>query len=208
MLAVPLSVLLDENSYIEENSRSGDDGFVRLGQDTFVAKDAKLEGKISIGNNCMIGTGVILRGNVIVQDNVRIGYGVEIKDTVIKANTTIGPLCYLGNSLVESNVYLGALVRTSNHRLDGCPVKSWNGEDFEDTGLTKLGAWIKEYSSLGVGVVILPGRIVPVDSIFSPHIVIMKNYLPGRYMMQQNIMRSDAPMRRAHEQASETDRGL
>lgn len=164
---------------------------IRVGKDTFISQDAKLSGQIRIGDNCMIGTGVIIRGNVHIHDNVKIGYGVEIKNSVIKANTTIGPLCYLGDSLVEENVYLGALVRTSNHRLDRAPIKSWNGQAYENTGLEKLGAWIQESTSLGVGIVILPGRIVPKGSIFSPHIVITKNYPEGDYRLTQTICKID-----------------
>lgn len=164
---------------------------IRVGKDTFIAEDAKLNGQIQIGDNCMIGTGVLIRGNVHIHDNVKIGYGVEIKNSVIKANTIIGPLCYLGDSLIEENVYLGALVRTSNHRLDRAAVKTWNGWAYEDTGLEKLGAWIQGNTSLGVGVVILPGRIVPKRSIFSPNIVITKNYPPGVYKLTQNIRKLD-----------------
>jgi bifunctional UDP-N-acetylglucosamine pyrophosphorylase/glucosamine-1-phosphate N-acetyltransferase len=162
---------------------------VIVGEGTFISDDAKLNGNIVIGCNCMIGTGVIIRGNVIINDNVRIGYGTEVKNSIIKENTTIGPLCYLGDSMVEQNVYLGAMVRTSNHRLDRANIKSWNGMEYEDTNLEKLGAWIKEKSSLGVGVVILPGRIVPDNSIFGPHIVITKNYPSGIYKMAQNIIK-------------------
>lgn len=170
-------------------SAENSEGRLQVGKGTFISEDAILKGNIIIGEECLIGTGVLLRGNVRIHDNVRIGYGVEVKESVIRENTIIGPLCYLGDSLVDKNVYLGALVRTSNHRLDRENVRSWNGEAYEDTGFEKLGAWIKENSSLGIGVVILPGRIVPENSIFSPHIVITRNYPPGVYKMAQNIMK-------------------
>lgn len=165
------------------------EGSLSAGKDTYISKDAKLKGNIVIGDNCMIGTNVVIRGNVRIGNNVRVGYGVEIKDSVIKDGTTIGPLCYIGNSLLEKNVYLGALVRTSNHRLDRVNINSWNGEFYEDTGTDKLGTWIKENSSLGIGVVILPGRIVPENSIFSPHIVITKNYPSGTFKLSQEIVK-------------------
>lgn len=159
------------------------------GNNTRISGDAVFSGSVIIGDNCMIGTGAVIRGNVIIGNNVKVGYGVEIKDSVIKDDTTIGPLCYIGDSLIEKGVYMGALVRTSNHRLDRETVKSWNGEAFEETGHEKLGAWVKENASLGIGVVILPGRIVPENSIFEPHIVITKNYVPGHYRAQQNIVK-------------------
>lgn len=176
---------------IETNMPENSEGILLEGKDTYISKDARISGNVIIGNNCMIGTNVVIRGNVKISDNVRVGYGVEIKDSLIKENVTIGPLCYIGNSLVEKNVYMGALVRTSNHRLDRENIKSWNGECFEDTGLEKLGAWIKENTQLGIGIVILPGRIVPENSIFCPQIVIKKNYTPGIYNLVQNISRKD-----------------
>ena len=157
------------------------------GKNTVISDDAIFDGKIIIGDNCMIGAGAVLRGNVIIENNVRIGYGVEIKDSIIREKTTIGPLCYIGDSLIEKEVYMGALVRTSNHRLDREIIKSWNGEIYEETGLEKLGAWVKKKTALGIGVVILPGRIVPENSIFEPHIIITKNYAPGHYRLEQKI---------------------
>lgn len=168
---------------------------VRTGKNTFISDDVKLSGNIAIGDNCMIGTGVILRGNVIIQDNVRIGYGVEVKDSIIRNDVTIGPLCYIGDSLVEAGVYMGALVRTSNHRLDRGIIKSWNGQLYEPTGLEKLGSHIKESTSLGIGVVILPGRIVPENSSFEPYIVIKTNYAPGHYQLEQAITKKSQALR-------------
>lgn len=166
-------------------------GTLSVDKGTYISEDAKLDGNIVIGKNCMIGSGVVIRGNVKIFDDVRIGYGVEIKNSVIKENTTVGPLCYIGDSLIDENVYLGALVRTSNHRLDKANIKSWNGEIYEDTGLEKLGAWIKKNTSLGISVVILPGRIVPENSVFGPQIVITKNYSTGIYKLTQNIMKCE-----------------
>lgn len=159
------------------------------GSNTRISSGAVFSGNVVIGDDCMIGTGAIIRGNVKIGNNVRIGYGVEIKDSVIKDDVTVGPLCYIGDSLVEKGVYMGALVRTSNHRLDREAVKSWNGEEYEDTGCEKLGTWVRENASLGIGVVILPGRIVPENSVFEPHIVITKNYAPGHYRAEQNIVK-------------------
>lgn len=165
------------------------EGTIYKGKNTFISSDAKLNGNIWVGDNCMIGNGVIIRGNAIIHNNVRIGYGVEVKDSIIKENSTIGPLCYVGDSLLEQGVYLGALVRTSNHRLDREIIKSWNGEYFEETGFVKLGSHIKRNTSLGIGVVILPGRIVPENSIFEPLTVITRNYDTGHYRSEQNIIR-------------------
>lgn len=171
--------------------RPGKAGRLCVGEGSRISEDAILDGNIVIGSHCMIGNGVVLRGNVVIRDYVRIGYGTEIKNSVIGEHCTIGPLCYVGDSLMERGAYLGALVRTSNHRLDRKTVTSWNGEAFEDTGLEKLGAHIGHDASLGINVVILPGRVVPPDSLFGPHIIIARNYPAGVYKLEQHISKTD-----------------
>ena len=44
--------------------------------------------------------------------------------------------------MIDEDVYLGAMVRTSNHRLDGGRIKVRHGDTEIDTGCDKLGCWI------------------------------------------------------------------
>lgn len=65
--------------------------------------------------------------------------------------------CRLGSCKPEA--YLGAQVRTSNHRLDEQPVSVRTPEGIIATGCDKLGCYIGKRSRLGVQVIILLGEL-------------------------------------------------
>lgn len=91
----------------------------------------------------------------------KIGFATEIKNAVIEAEATIGPQCFIADSVVANRAYLGAQVRTSNHRLDEQPVSVRTPEGIIATGCDKLGCYIGQRSRLGVQVIILPGELFP-----------------------------------------------
>ncbi|MFB5204542.1 hypothetical protein ABGA94_00675, partial [Stenotrophomonas sp. 3diitr2024] len=45
-----------------------------------------------------------------------------LKNALIGDGACIAPQCFIADSRVDARAYLGALVRTSNHRLDGATV--------------------------------------------------------------------------------------
>lgn len=86
-----------------------------IGQDTVVYPSTYIEGKNKIGKNCKIGPCAHLRGGVEVFDNVKIGNFVEVKKAVIKSNTNVGHLSYIGDSELGSQVNIGAGTITANY---------------------------------------------------------------------------------------------
>ena len=65
----------------------------------------------------------MVRGPVAIGNGTRIGFATEIKNAIIGERVTIGPQCFVADSKIENDAYLGAQVRTSNHRLDKATVK-------------------------------------------------------------------------------------
>ena len=86
-----------------------------IGQDTVIYPSTYIEGKNKIGKNCKIGPCAHLRGGVEVYDNVKIGNFVEVKKAVIKSNTNVGHLSYIGDSELGSHVNIGAGTITANY---------------------------------------------------------------------------------------------
>lgn len=86
-----------------------------IGQDTVIYPSTYIEGKNKIGKNCKIGPCAHLRGGVEVFDNVKIGNFVEVKKAVIKSNTNVGHLSYIGDSELGSHVNIGAGTITANY---------------------------------------------------------------------------------------------
>lgn len=162
-------------------------GPVVIGAGTRVCAGAVIRGPAIIGRDCLIGNQSMLRGPVLVGDKVRIGFATEVKQAIIGDGATIGPMCFVADSKVGTMAYLGALVRTSNDRLDHGEIVVREGLKSVRTGLHKLGCWIGDETALGIQVIVLPGRVVPPQSIFEPRVTISRNLPAGHYRVTQHI---------------------
>jgi bifunctional UDP-N-acetylglucosamine pyrophosphorylase/glucosamine-1-phosphate N-acetyltransferase len=162
-------------------------GPIIIGAGTKICHGAYLQGPIVIGSDCLIGNLAIVRGPTRIGDGTRIGFATEINNAIIEERVAIGRQCFVADSKIENDAYLGAQVRTSNHRLDKATVKVMADGEAVDTGLDKLGCLIGARAALGIQVIILPGRVIAPDSIFAPRITIERNLPPGRYRPTQQL---------------------
>ena len=163
-------------------------GAIALGPGTRICAGAHIKGPVRLGRDCLVGSAAFLRGPVWGGDGVRIGYATEIKQALIGDEVAIGPMCFVADSRVDTEAYLGAMVRTSNQRLDRGPVSVLHEGEAVDTGLAKLGAWIGTGAMLGIQCVILPGRVVAPRSLFEPQLTIRRNHPAGHYRATQTIV--------------------
>lgn len=162
-------------------------GEVRVEAGAVICHGAYIEGPVVVGRDCLIGNNAMIRGPAVVGDRTRIGFAAEIKNAIIAEDVLIGPQCYVADSKVERGAYLGAQVRTSNQRLDRGAIHVVVDGNRVDTGMTKLGCLIGAHASLGVQVIVLPGRIVASGAIFAPRITIEKNLPSGQYHLKQDL---------------------
>lgn len=172
--------LIDASATLDDRA-----GPIVIGSGTRVCAGAFLQGPIVVGADCLIGNSCLLRGPISIDNGTRVGFGTEIKNAIIEEGVTIGPQCFVADSKIERGAYLGAQVRTSNHRLDKRTVKVIVGGHLTDSGLEKLGSLIGARSAIGIQVIILPGRVIPSDSIIGPRITVERNLRPGRYRLAQ-----------------------
>ena len=86
-----------------------------IGADTIILPNVYITGKNTIGKNCKIGPFSHVRDGAIIGNNVRIGNFVEIKKSVIKDNTNVSHLSYIGDSELGSHVNIGAGTITANY---------------------------------------------------------------------------------------------
>src|SRR5690606_7112307 len=93
-------------------------GPIYIGRRTKVCAGAFIYGPAYIGDDCMIGNFAMMRGPITLGNKVRIGFATELKNALIGEGVAIGPQCFVSDSRVDQHAYLGAQVRTSNHRLD------------------------------------------------------------------------------------------
>jgi UDP-N-acetylglucosamine diphosphorylase / glucose-1-phosphate thymidylyltransferase / UDP-N-acetylgalactosamine diphosphorylase / glucosamine-1-phosphate N-acetyltransferase / galactosamine-1-phosphate N-acetyltransferase len=162
-------------------------GPIRIGARSKVCAGAVLKGPISLGDECLVGNNSMLRGPIITGDAVRIGFTVELKQALLGDRVSIGPMCFVADSRVDDDSYLGAMVRTSNQRLDRAPIDVRDGEQIVKTGCEKLGCWVGAGASLGIQVIILPGRVVAAGAMFEPRVTITHNLPAGQYRLSQQI---------------------
>ena len=75
-------------------------GEVVIGANTRICHGAVIQGPVVIGANCLIGNYAFIRPGTIISNGVKIGFATEIKNAVIEAEATIGPQCFIADSVV------------------------------------------------------------------------------------------------------------
>jgi len=139
-----------------------------VGENTIIKSGTYIEGPVYIGNNCKIGPNAYLRPYTVIDDNCSIGASVEIKNCIIGSHTNINHLSYLGDSIIGSNVNLGAGFITANLRHDEGTVKSSVNGILVDTKRKKLGTIIGDNVKTGIGTIVYPGRKIWNDKTTNP----------------------------------------
>lgn len=134
------------------------EGVVHLGPGSRILPGVMIEGNVVIGDNCRIGPNCYLRGNTSIGDGCHIGQAVEIKNSILLANTNVGHLSYVGDSILGERVNFGAGTIVSNFRHDGRNHRSSVGGELIDTGRRKFGAIIGDGVHTGIHTAIYPGR--------------------------------------------------
>ncbi|WP_194206260.1 acetyltransferase [Superficieibacter sp. 1612_C1] len=179
-ISIASGVIIDESA-----------GEVLIGSGTRICHGAVIQGPAIIGANCLVGNYVFIRPGTMLGNNVRVGFATEIKNALIESETVIGPQCFISDSVIDREVYIGAQVRTSNHRLDHSAIHVHINGEHINTGLEKLGCYIGPRTRIGVQVIILPGRYIMADTLVGPRITIEHNLKKGKYILKQEILQTE-----------------
>ena len=107
--------LMEEGVIIVDPSSTFISPETTIGTDTLILPNVYITGKNAIGKNCKIGPFAHIRDGAVIGNNVRIGNYVEIKKSVIKDNTNVSHLSYIGDSELGSHVNIGAGTITANY---------------------------------------------------------------------------------------------
>jgi len=136
------------------------EGKIEWGRNTIILPGTYITGPVIIGENCVIGPNARIRGPTSIGDNCIIGQGADIKESVIGDYTKINHYSIISDSVIGSYVNVGANTITANLRHDNNNIKFRVKGKLVNTGRRKLGAMIGDGAKLGVGTIILPGRVV------------------------------------------------
>lgn len=157
------------------------EGDVVFGDNVKVFENTKIVGPCYIGGNTIIGNNNIIRRSHVGPDCVT-GFGSDITRSYIGDNCWLHSN-YIGDSVLEGEVAMGAGSVLANLRLDDAQIYSKIGEDKIATGRTKLGAIIGRGVRIGVNASVMPGIKIGGNSYLGAGIVLDKDLLDGSYCM-------------------------
>jgi len=129
---------------------------------------AVIEGPIYLGSNVTVRAGAYLRGGCWIDHGAVIGANTEVKRSIFMAQARAPHLAYVGDSVLGSNVNLGAGSVLSNFRHDGKDIVVRQGDREMSTGMRKLGAVLGDDVQTGCNCVLHPGCIVGTGTTIYP----------------------------------------
>ncbi|OHA42085.1 MAG: hypothetical protein A3H68_03210 [Candidatus Taylorbacteria bacterium RIFCSPLOWO2_02_FULL_46_40] len=129
---------------------------VFLGKGSVIQPGAWVNGPAIIGENCEIRHGAYVGANILTGDGVVIGHASEVSNSVFLNGSRAPHFAFVGHSILGNGVNLGAGTKLSNLKVT---MKEIEIEGIK-TGLSKIGAFIGDGSSLGCNTVTHPATFI------------------------------------------------
>ena len=156
----------------------------RVGENVWIAKDAKVFSSAYINGPAIIGKGAeirqcaFIRGNAIVGEGAVVGNSTELKNVVLFNKVQVPHYNYVGDSILGYKAHMGAGSITSNVKSDKTLVEiNVHGEKIK-TGLKKVGAMLGDCVEIGCNTVMNPGTVIGRNSNVYPTSCI-RGYVPA-----------------------------
>ena len=148
--------------------------FDKVGEDVWIAKDAKVFPSAYIAGPCIIDHGTevrhcaFIRGSAIVGKGCVVGNSTELKNVVLFDSVQVPHYNYVGDSVLGYKSHMGAGSITSNVKSDKTLVVIKNGEEEIPTGRKKVGAILGDFVEVGCNSVLNPGTVIGRNSSVYP----------------------------------------
>ena len=158
-----------------------------IGKGVRLHPNVVLEGPLRLGDDCEVRPGAYLRGGVWAGAGCVIGANVEVKRAIFLAGAKAPHLNYVGDSILGSNVNLGAGTILSNFRHDGAEIEvpeSNDGRRRIATGRRKLGAVLGDGVLTGCNCVLHPGCVVGAGTQIYPGVMLRPGFYPAHHMVK------------------------
>jgi NDP-sugar pyrophosphorylase family protein len=134
---------------------------------------AKLSGPCFIGKNVLVGDFSFVRNATIEHDAV-VGSNTEIVRSIIGPHTTVH-YGYVADSIIGSEVKIGAGLITANRRHDRANVHIHVKDGKVDSGSNGFGVMIGDRTKVGVRTTTMPGVVIGADCTLYPSITHYRN---------------------------------
>lgn len=151
-------------------------GSIYIGKNVVIMDFVSIVGPVYIGDNSIIGTHSLIRQNVFIDENVLIGGGSEVKNSIIYTNSSLHRN-YIGDSILEKDVKIGAGTVIANRRNDRREIKTLVKEEKILTGLTSFGSVMGSGVRVGINSSIMPGVKLGSNAHIWPASLVLKDVL-------------------------------
>jgi len=138
-----------------------------------IGHGARIVGPCYLGKNVTIGDFNLIRESSLEAD-VKIGSHTDIARSIIMDRTCLH-FAYIGDSILGSDINIGAGLITANQRLDKKNVTVKVKGQAVDTRKGKLGVIIGNQANLGIGVRTMPGVCLGAQSVIFPSQTVYNN---------------------------------
>lgn len=163
----PWEVLPKISQFIQELGKTlSEDEYDKVGEDVWIAKDAKvfesayIHGPAIIGHGAEVRHCAFIRGNAIVGEGAVVGNSTELKNVVLFNGVQVPHYNYVGDSILGHKSHMGAGSITSNVKSDKTLVDVVTKEGRIHTELKKFGAMLGDYVEIGCNTVMNPGTVI------------------------------------------------
>ncbi len=174
---------------IEDGAYIRNPDYIVLGEGSVIQAGAMVCGPAIIGKNVEIRHGAFVRGDVIICDNAVVGHTSECVRAIYMPGAKSPHFNYVGDSILGTNVNLGAGTKLSNLKHDGSNVTLMLEGKRVDTGMRKFGAILGDNGQLGCNSVCNPGTIMEPDCMLYGCASIQGYFLKGsRIKLKQNTI--------------------
>ena len=171
----PWQILSEIKEFIKETgNKLSEDKFIKLKEDIWIAKTAKVADTASLNGPLIIDEGAevrhcaFIRGSVIIGKNAVVGNSTEVKNSIVFDNVQIPHYNYIGDSVLGYKAHFGAGALTSNVKSDKTLVSVVIEGTKQSTNLKKFGAMVGDEVEIGCHAVLCPGTIIGKNSTIYP----------------------------------------
>ena len=161
------------------------DEYDKVGENVWIAKDAKvfdsayINGPVIIDHGAEVRHCAFIRGNAIVGKNCVVGNSTELKNVILFNNVQVPHYNYVGDSILGYKSHMGAGSITSNVKSDKTNVTIMIGDDKIETGLKKMGAMLGNHVEVGCNSVLNPGTVIGQKTNVYP-LSMVRGYVPPK----------------------------
>jgi bifunctional UDP-N-acetylglucosamine pyrophosphorylase / glucosamine-1-phosphate N-acetyltransferase len=160
------------------------DDTVQIGEGTVVEPGALIKGPTIIGRSSEIRQGAYIRGSTLIGERCIVGHATEMKNAVMLDRVTAGHFAYIGDSILGTDVNLGAGTKLANLSIIKSQVNLRIDGVVHRTGLKKFGAILGDSVETGCNSVTSPGTLLGKKSIVVPNATVPNGYHPPRTIIR------------------------